>query len=118
MTTTDIKDTIECRKQLIAYIEYLQKDNERISDELLMHTAKTIFSKASLIAFKQVLDKATKKLSLDVDGKKKTMDEAAESFNEARDLAFKHCLILELKHKHFRKNSVEPDSEFANLKFA
>lgn len=117
MKKSDVKDTIECRKQIIKYIEYLENGNERMPEDFMMHIAKEIFSKASLIALKTVLERIADKLSQDVDNKFKTMEEADIAFNQARDKAIKHCMMLEIKHKHFKKNSIDRESVFANLRF-
>jgi len=98
MIKEDVKDTPECRKTMISYIEYLEKDGEFLDNGFLIYVSEKILSKSSLIALKEVLEKVTAKLSIDVDNKFKTKEQAEVAFNQARDKAFKHCLILELKH--------------------
>lgn len=107
MTKEDVNDTAECRKLIISYLDYLEKGGEALDNEFLIHVSEKILSKSSLIALKEVLEKVTMKLSIDMDNKAKTKEQAEVAFNQARDKAFKHCLILELKHGVSKKIDLE-----------
>lgn len=110
MKKTDVKDTIECRQQIVQYVDYLEGGNEYVPEDFFLHVVHKLMTKASLIALREVLLKINKQLSNDIDNKEKTLEEADEFFNKAKDKAFKHCMILEIKHNHLRKNShsIEP----------
>jgi len=105
MNISDLKDTIECRKQIVHYVNYLEKENEGIPEKFYMHVIHNIMTHASLCALKEVLEKVNDQLTIDVDGKNKTMEEADAHYNKAKDKAFKHCIMLEIKHNHLREHS-------------
>lgn len=100
MKIEDVKDTIECRKLIVSYIEYLEKGGEKIPEEFFLHVMHNILIKASLIALKDVLCKAHDKLNLEVEAKTKTHEQSTEFYDRMKDKAFKHCLILEIKHEY------------------
>jgi hypothetical protein len=113
MTKEDVKDTIECREQIVRYFDYLEKGNEGIPEEFFMHVLHNILTQASLIALKEVLERINDKLSIDVDLKKETLKSADDNYNKAKDKAIKHCLILEIKHKLLRSDSKK---QFVNIR--
>lgn len=112
MTKEDVKDTIESREQIVRYVEYLEKGNEGIPEEFFMHVLHNVFTKASLIALKEVLLRVNDQLSLEIDLKQRNLKQADDHYNKAKDKAFKHCLLLEIKHNHLRTQSIK----FANAK--
>jgi hypothetical protein len=105
MKKEDVKDTVECRNQIIQYVEYLEGGNEKVPEDFYLYCVHKLLTKASLFALREVLLKINKQLTADVDSKEKTLDEADDFYNKAKDKAFKHCLILEIKHNYLRKNS-------------
>jgi hypothetical protein len=117
MKIKDAVDTIESREKLISYFEWLQTEGKPIPDDMMNHITENIFSKASVVSLKRVLDKINNTLCDDVDRKVKTNKEAGKMYEEARDLAFKHCLILEVRHKHTKADSLKQDPAFAKIKF-
>ena len=109
MKKEDVKDTVESRQQIIQYVTYLESENIKVPEDFYLHCVHKLLTKASLIALREVLMKINDQLSDDVTAKDKTLDEAEEFFNKAKDKSFKHCLILEIKHNHLRKNSHSVD---------
>ena len=105
MNLNDVKDTKESREDIIKYIEYLEKGKERIPEEFIMGTVHKIFSDASVVAYKEVMERIHEKLRRELISKKKDEAEATKMFERARDKAFKHCIKLELKHNYFKKDS-------------
>ena len=103
MKIEDIKNTIDCRKQMVKYIEYLEKGNETIPEEFYIHVVHNILTKASLIALKEMIEIVNDRISDDVDNSRKTEDEGNLDFCKAKDKGLKHCLILEIKHDVVRK---------------
>jgi len=119
MKKTDIKDTIECRKQIVEYVEYLKKGNEDVSDDFVIHIITEIFSESSVKAYKAGMEKVADKLAEDVE-EGEDMDTATEMFNESKVLLFKHCLLLEIKHNHTKADSIKLNPAFIhdNINFA
>lgn len=104
MNISDIKNTVEGRHDIIKYIEYLQTGNELLTADFCEHVVSNVFTKASMIAMKDVISRIMDKLNEDVGLEHKTVMEADSEFNKARDMTIKHCLILELKHNHIKKD--------------
>jgi hypothetical protein len=114
MKIEDVKDTIECRKQIVSYIEYLEK-----AEEFFLHVMHHILIKASILALKDVLTKVQDLLTLEVDAKTKTIQQSIEYYDKAKDKAFKHCLILEIKHNYTQERDREEYGQSAmNIKNA
>lgn len=120
MTKKDIKDTIECRQQILNYIKYLKEENEKIDDGLLMHVVSTIFTEASLIAYKESMQKVEAKIHKGLDAGKHNMAEAEEIFETTKVLLFKHCIKLEVQHNYTKEDSLKANPRFKEhkIKFA
>ena len=99
MKTSDIKNTIEGRAQIIGYIQYLQL----MEEDFFKYIVDNILTRSSIIAMNEVLSKIQVKLNLEVAKEEKTHKEAEDEFNRSRDLVFKHCLMLEVKYNHIKK---------------
>lgn len=120
MTKENIKDTIECRQNILNYIKYLKEENERISDDLLMHVVTTIFTEASLIAYRESMQKVETKIHKGLASGKYDMKEAENIFDTTKVLLFKHCIKLEIQHNYTKEDSLKANPQFKEhiIKFA
>ena len=105
MKIKDVKDTIECRKKIVQYLEYLELEEERIPEDFFLHCVHKLLTKASLIALREVLNTINSRLNLLVHKKDVNYDDSNLFLHKAKDKAFKHCILLEIKHGHIRRNS-------------
>ncbi len=116
MKIKDVVDTIECRKQMVKYFEYLKDGNEEIPEEFAKHVIQKIFTKSSAAASTQALDKITKTLYDKIESKELSKDVAYNAYVIERDLILKHCIILEIEHKHTREESMRLNPDFDESK--
>jgi len=116
MKNSDVKDTIECRRKIVQYIEYLESENENIPEPFFKHVMNNILTKASLLALRELLNSTNEKLNSFVETHKMSPKESFEALIKAKDKALKHCLILEIKHNHTRKNSKSIEIKKSKIK--
>ena len=108
----DIEDTFECREKIIKSIDFYLLKYEEFPSDLAAKILSEIGTKETCLLVSRLSIEMSERLFKKEAEGKIVNEECCQIHQRAMALILKHCILLEIKHKHTKKESIRLDPNF------